>query len=324
MQELTTQISRPSVDAIQEFKVVTSPYAAEYGWAPGAAIIVNTKSGTNSIRGTAYDFFRNDKLDTINYFAKRANQPKPTNKQNQFGGNLGGPIVQNRVFFFGDYEGTRIEQGVLRTGRVMTPAERSGVFPGAIRDPLTGQPFANNTIPDGPHRPGRREDHRARCRDPNTTGGNNFIRQPNVEDESDRYLGPRRPPPDRQRQRLRPLHLQRSLPLRAGLLRRRSSTARRRRRWGRNYLKSHGAVGGWTKVLGANLVNEARFSYARGINDGTQDPFGENGNEQIGFERRARTTRASSAASSASTSPGTSASARRTSCRSSSTPNQFQ
>ena len=77
---------------LTEFKVVTSPYAAEYGWSPGAAIIVNTKSGTNAIRGTAYDFFRNDTLDTINYFAKNANQPKPTNNQNQFGGNLGGPM----------------------------------------------------------------------------------------------------------------------------------------------------------------------------------------------------------------------------------------
>src|SRR4029079_13815458 len=95
VQELTTQISRPSVDAIDEFKVVTSPYAAEYGWSPGAAIIVNTKSGTNSIHRTAYDFFRNDKLDTNNFFAKRAGQPKPANKQNQFGGNLGGPIVRN-------------------------------------------------------------------------------------------------------------------------------------------------------------------------------------------------------------------------------------
>ena len=89
VQELTTQISRPSVDAIDEFKVVTSPYAAEYGYAPGAAIIVSTKSGTNSLRGTVYDFYRDDRMDTINYFAKAANQPKATNSQNQFGGNLG-------------------------------------------------------------------------------------------------------------------------------------------------------------------------------------------------------------------------------------------
>ncbi len=76
VQELTTQLSRPSVDAIEEFKVVTSPYAAEYGWSPGAAIIVSTKAGSNTLRGTGYDFFRNDSLDTINYFAKKANQPR--------------------------------------------------------------------------------------------------------------------------------------------------------------------------------------------------------------------------------------------------------
>jgi hypothetical protein len=146
VQELTTQLSRPSVDAIEEFKVVTSPYAAEYGWSPGAAIIVSTKAGSNTLRGTGYDFFRNDSLDTINYFAKKAKQPKPTNSQNQFGGNLGSPILKNRLFFFGDVEATRIKQGVLRTGRVLTPAERQGVFSTTIRDPLTGQPF-NNTIP---------------------------------------------------------------------------------------------------------------------------------------------------------------------------------
>src|SRR4030095_3380686 len=173
VQELTTQISRPSVDAISEFKVITSPYAAEYGWAPGASIVVNTKSGTNAIHGTAYDFFRNDSLDTINYFAKAANHPKPTNKQNQFGGNFGGPVVKNRMFFFGDYEGTRIQQGVLRTGRVMTPAEKAGVVSSAIRDPLTGLPFPNNTIPAS-----RLDPVAAKIAgllpDPNTTGGNNF------------------------------------------------------------------------------------------------------------------------------------------------------
>ena len=187
VQELTTQISRPSVDAIDEFKVVTSPYAAEYGYSPGAAIIVNTKSGTNTMRGTVYDFYRDDRFDTINYFAKAANQQKSTNNQNQFGGNLGGPILPDRAFFFGDYEGTRIEQGTLRTGNVMTQDQRRGVFTSAIRDPQTGQPFPNNTIPDS------RIDPVARAiMDlvplPNTTGSNNFIRQPNVEDESDRYL----------------------------------------------------------------------------------------------------------------------------------------
>jgi hypothetical protein len=147
VQELTTQLSRPSVDAIEEFKVVTSPYAAEYGWSPGAAIIVSTKSGTNRVRGTAYDFYRDDSMDTINYFAKAANQPKATNKQNQFGGNVGGPLMRNRAFFFADYEGTRLEQGVLRTGNVMTADQRRGIFTTSIRDPLTGQPFPNNTIP---------------------------------------------------------------------------------------------------------------------------------------------------------------------------------
>src|SRR5262245_23519711 len=187
VQELTTQISRPSVDAIQEFKVVTSPYAAEYGWSPGAAIIVNTKSGTNSIHGTAYDFFRNDAMDTINYFAKKAGQPKATNNQNQFGGNVGGPLLKNKAFFFGDYEGTRIEQGVLRTGRVLTANERAGIFSSAVRDPLTGLPFPNNTIPANRIDPVA-ANIAALMPPANTPGNNNFINQPNVEDESDRVL----------------------------------------------------------------------------------------------------------------------------------------
>src|SRR5919106_590722 len=133
VQELSTQVSRPSIDAIGEFKVVTSPFTAEYGRAPGGAIVVTTKSGTNQIHGTAYEYFRDERFDAASFFAKRANQS---------GANLGGPIVPARAFFFADFEGTRITQGVLRTGRVATLAERAGVFAAPIRDPLTGQPFA--------------------------------------------------------------------------------------------------------------------------------------------------------------------------------------
>jgi outer membrane receptor protein involved in Fe transport len=282
VQELTTQLSRPSVDAIDEFKVVTSPYAAEYGWSPGAAIIVNTKSGTNRIRGTAYDFYRDDRMDTINYFAKAANQPKATNKQNQFGGNLGGPILRNRMFFFGDYEGTRLKQGVLRTGNVMTAAQRSGVFTSTVRDPLTGQPFPNNTIPTDRIDPVAAAIMRL-VPLPNASGANNFINQPNVEDESDRYM-------------LRvdlPIGNSNNMFVRyigsnrvrfvpgwfGGVLDGTSTSA-----WGRNFLDSHAVVGGWNKVLGARLVNESRISYARGTNDGQQDPFGQSGMEQIGFK----------------------------------------
>jgi outer membrane receptor protein involved in Fe transport len=281
VQELSTQISRPSVDAIDEFKVVTSPFAAEYGWSPGAAIIVSTKSGTNTIRGTAYDFYRNDRFDSNNYFAKRANQPKPTNQQNQFGGNLGGPISRDRAFFFADVEGTRIEQGVLRTGRVLTASERQGVFAGTIRDPLTGQPFPNNTIPAD-----RIDPVAARIIEmlpaPNAAGNNNFINQPNVEDKSERYLGRvdfRVSASDNVFARYIYTDRFRYVPgFLGGVLDGTSTSA-----WGRNYLTSHGLVAGWNKVLGSSLVNESRFAYARGINDGTQDPFGQDGNAQIGF-----------------------------------------
>ena len=281
VQELTTQISRPSVDAIDEFKVVTSPYAAEYGWSPGAAIIVNTKSGTNRISGTGYDFYRDDAFDSNNFFAKRANQPKPKNSQNQFGGNLGGPVIRNRAFFFGDFEATRIEQGVLRTGRVLTATERAGIFPAAVRDPLTGLPFPNNQIPADRFDPVAAQII-AMIPLPNTSGSNNFINQPNVEDNSERYLGRfdfRLTDTDNIFARYIYSDRFRYVPgWFGGLLDGTSTSA-----WGRNYLTSHGAVAGWTKVLGSSLVNEARFSYARGVNDGTQDPFGQNGNEQIGF-----------------------------------------
>ena len=272
VQELSTQVSRPSIDAVGEFRVVTSPFTAEFGRAPGGAIIVTTKSGTNRFSGTAYDYVRNDKFDANNFFAKRAGQSKPTNEQNQFGANVGGPIVRNRAFFFFDVEATRITQGVLRTGRVMTNEERAGVFSSAVRDPLTGLPFAGNTIPQDRIDPIARQ-LMAMIPVPNAAGNNNFIRQPNVEDNGERYLGKVDVRPgDNDSVFVRYIFSDRTrfVPgFFGGTLDGTSTSA-----WGRNFLKSHSTVGGWTKVLGPALINEARISWARGISDGQQDPFG--------------------------------------------------
>lgn len=287
VQELSTQVSRPSIDAINEFKVVTSPYAAEYGRSPGAAISVTTKSGTNSLRGTAYDFYRDERFDSFTFFTKRAREADPTiqkllNDQNQFGGNLGGPILKNRAFFFGDYEGTRITRGVLRVGRVATAAERAGIFSSTIIDPLTNAAFPNNTIPAN-----RIDPVAARIMAlvplPNQPTANNFIRQPSVEDNGDRYLGRvdvRVGASDNVFARYIYSDRFRFVPgWFGGLLDGTSTSA-----WGRNDLKSHGSVFGYTKVVGPTLVNEFRFGWARGRSDGTQDPFGQDGLADIGFK----------------------------------------
>lgn len=136
----------PSVDAIQEFKVAQNLYSAEHGKLGGAQINIITKSGTNNIHGTAYEFLRNDVFDARNFF----DGDKPPFRQNQYGVSLGGPIIKNRTFFFGNFEGLRIHKAITQTGSVPTAAERRGdlrAFPTPVFDPLTGQPFPNNIIP---------------------------------------------------------------------------------------------------------------------------------------------------------------------------------
>ncbi len=274
VQELTTQISRPSIDAIQEFKIVTSPYSAEYGRAPGGAISVTTKSGTNQIHGTAYDYFRNDSLDTIDYFSKVTNQPKLANKQNQFGGNLGGPILKDRAFFFADYEGLRVNRGVTRLTRVPTAGERQGIFASAVRDPLTGQPFPNNTIP------ANRMDPVAVAMmnlipAPNTAGTTNYSR-PGAEltDNSDRILGRldvKLTNSDNVFARYIYSTRDRFIPgWFGGILDGLASSS-----GGAQKIKSQSVVAGWTRVISPAVVNEFRFSWNGAKSDGFQEPFGQ-------------------------------------------------
>src|SRR5215470_6303192 len=105
-------VAVPNPDTIQEFKVQTGQYDASYGRNAGANVDLVTKRGTNSLHGTLFEFFRNDVLNANDYFLNRSKQPRPVIKQNQFGGSLGGPVVKDRLFYFGSYQGTRQRNGL--------------------------------------------------------------------------------------------------------------------------------------------------------------------------------------------------------------------
>ena len=132
---------QPSPDSIEEFRVLTNTFDAEYGRNSGSVVNVVTKSGTNDLHGSAYEFFRNNVLNANNYCLTAAppeNLPcsKPQSNQNQFGGTLGGPIIKNRTFFFASYEGRRVRQGIL------SPAV---TVPSSAERPSATQPFADFT-----------------------------------------------------------------------------------------------------------------------------------------------------------------------------------
>ena len=135
------QAVKPSVDAVEEFRVVTNNLSAEFGYRMGGQIFVTTKSGTNQIHGTLYEFMRNDKLDGTNFFANRSGSVKPAYKRNQFGATMGGPIRRDKTFIFGSYEGSRIRVGNSFISSVPSERMRNGDFSESgvrpIFDPLT-------------------------------------------------------------------------------------------------------------------------------------------------------------------------------------------
>jgi len=141
---------RPSIDALQEFRVQTGNYSAEYGMLSGAHVNLVLKSGTNSLHGTAFEFLRNDKLDARDFF-QPADQRKAPFKQNQFGATLGGPIRKDSTFFFLSYEGFRKRKAIVGNAIVLTEAQRNGNF-SALSTPLQdpdnpGGTFPGNVIP---------------------------------------------------------------------------------------------------------------------------------------------------------------------------------
>jgi outer membrane receptor protein involved in Fe transport len=146
----------PALEAIESVGVTTSTFDADQGLSGGMSANVLIKSGTNHLRGSAFEYFYNEALKSRPYFLP-ATEDKPEARQNQFGGTLGGPIIPNKLFFFGSYQGTFDRQVAQRFGTVPTAAMRAGNFsasPTPIYDPLTGAangsgrtPFQGNIIP---------------------------------------------------------------------------------------------------------------------------------------------------------------------------------
>ncbi|HEV2276427.1 MAG TPA: carboxypeptidase regulatory-like domain-containing protein [Acidobacteriaceae bacterium] len=297
VQELSTESSHPSVDTIAEFNAITNPYSAEYGRSPGAVVSVNTKSGANQIHGLAYEYVRNNYFDSNDFFSDRHGLRKPKYNQNQFGGNLGGPILKDRLFFFFDYEGTRIKQGVLRTTTVPLPNERIGDFSPAtaaavgvkyptIYDPSTCQPafsgsncrpFNNNKIPAGEIDPAMAR-LMALFPLPNTTTAgsppdlNNYIRNALLTDNDDNYDARIDWTPsssDTVFARYNYSNRYRAIPGYLGGLADGTSTSA----WGNQTLLAHSAVLGWTHIVNQSIVNEFRFGWVRNYSYAAQQPF---------------------------------------------------
>jgi hypothetical protein len=143
-QGFSNQVMQPPPDAVGEFRVVTNNQSAEYGRAAGATVNVAYRSGANQFHGDAWEFFRDTALNANSYFLPPDGQ-KPPLRRNQYGGVLGGPIVPNKAFFFGDFEGFRQDKKATAFSTLPTAAQNLGVLSVAIRDPRTGVVYPAGT-----------------------------------------------------------------------------------------------------------------------------------------------------------------------------------
>lgn len=154
-QGFSNQVVQLSPDAVQEFRIETTNYSAEFGRAGGGIVNATIRSGTNEFHGSAWEFLRNTELNATGFF-KPVNNQKPVFIQNQFGAAIGGPILRDKLFFFADYEGFRRIQTGVTFSDLPTLEQRQGILgrgilPGgadlALRNPLTGEVYANGVIP---------------------------------------------------------------------------------------------------------------------------------------------------------------------------------
>jgi len=185
-QGFSNQAIPPSPDAINQFRVETNNYSAEFGRASGAVVNVSINSGTNQIHGKLWEYHRNTIFNAIGPFAPPVNKltgksQKPLLIRNQFGGDVGGPILRDRLFYFADYEGNRQVQAQYAAATVPTDLQRQGIFQtttGAavpLRNPITGAVYANGIVPQSDWTP-------------LATAVINALPAPNVADFSNNYV----------------------------------------------------------------------------------------------------------------------------------------
>ncbi|MCC6858006.1 MAG: TonB-dependent receptor, partial [Bryobacterales bacterium] len=178
----------PNPDALEEFSVLTNNFSAEYGRSSGAVVNAVTKAGTNEFRGSLWEFLRNDALDSRSFFGTTKNKLR----RNQFGAAVGGPIVKNKAFFFGSYEGVRQRTGETRSNLVVPTAdERAGNFANSAqrpRDPLTNQAFPNAAIPASRIDPASLKFMELLQVPAPNASGNRYIYNPPQSSDSDQFL----------------------------------------------------------------------------------------------------------------------------------------
>jgi hypothetical protein len=143
-QGFSNQVMQPPPDAVGEFKVVTNNMSAEYGRAAGATVNVVYRSGTNMFSGAGWEFLRDTKMNAVGFFKPATG--KPSLRRNQYGGVLGGPIVKNKAFFFGDFEGFRQNRKVTTPSTIPTALQKQGILPVDVRDPRSNVIYPAGTV----------------------------------------------------------------------------------------------------------------------------------------------------------------------------------
>ncbi|WP_031496081.1 TonB-dependent receptor [Bryobacter aggregatus] len=263
-QGFSNQVIQPSPDAVQEFKVETSSYSAEFGRAGGAIMNVSIKSGANQIHGSVYEFLRNTQLNATGFFKPVTGQ-KPTLIQNQYGGSFGGAIKKDKIFYFADYEGFRRVEKAITFAAVPSMNLRNGIFSGPIQNPFSGTPYPNNVVPASDITKFAR-DVLADLPTPNiagvSNGGNNFQSlpsQPTNIDKGDvrydQYFGSKLTAFGRYSHRLSNITVPPSIPGPSGG----NSN-------GNIYVKNWQVAGGTTYTVNARSVFEFRIGVSKSIN----------------------------------------------------------